>query len=216
MLDNGCEQWNALTGWHRCAASALCWTVSEWAVKWNKTQLHVDSVNRLFGKQVQPLDSCVEMWISRTDPPWIQYSSIQFYLQSWKKKSHSHCFHRNKARCCKSDVPDQLIISMCEHLYNSRRFGSLLVWRIQVCVNTGLQERTSQQIHPKVRPYKAQRNYRRAKSQTLQASVCMTNVKVQDSTVIKRLNNYGCFGRAAGESLFSLKRQSPQVLHIWR
>jgi len=33
----------------------------------------------------------------------------------------------------------------------------------------------------------------------------MLNVKVHDSTVRKRLNKYGLFGRVAGESLFSLK-----------
>jgi len=34
----------------------------------------------------------------------------------------------------------------------------------------------------------------------------MLNVKVHDSTIRKRLNKYGLFGRVAGESLFSLKR----------
>jgi len=46
----------------------------------------------------------------------------------------------------------------------------------------------------------------RAPSQTLQASVSMLKVKVHDSTVRKRLNKDGLFGRVAGESLFSLKR----------
>ena len=45
----------------------------------------------------------------------------------------------------------------------------------------------------------------RATSQTLQASVSMLKVKVHDSTVRKRLNKDGLFGRAAGESLFSVK-----------
>ena len=43
-----------------------------------------------------------------------------------------------------------------------------------------------------------------ATSQTLQASVSMLNV--HDSTVRKRLNKYGLFGKVAGESLFSLKQ----------
>jgi len=47
----------------------------------------------------------------------------------------------------------------------------------------------------------------RATSQTLQASVSMLNVKVHNSTIRKRLNKYGLFGRVAGELvLFSLKR----------
>ena len=46
----------------------------------------------------------------------------------------------------------------------------------------------------------------RATSQTLQASVSMLKVKVHDSTIRKRLNTYGLFGRVAGDSIFSLKR----------
>ena len=68
---------------------------------------------------------------------------------------------------------------------------------------------TSQQVHPKVRLCNAQRKCKktpRATSQTLQASVIMLNVKVHDSTVRKRLNKYGLFGRVAGENLFALKR----------
>ena len=61
------------------------------------------------------------------------------------------------------------------------------------------QEWTSQQVHPKVKNP-------RATSQTLRASVSMLNVKVHDSTIRKRLNKYGLFGRAGWESLFSLKR----------
>ena len=61
------------------------------------------------------------------------------------------------------------------------------------------QEWTSQQVHPKVKKP-------RATSQTLQASVSVLKVKGHDSTVRKRLNKDGLFGRAAGESLFSLKR----------
>ena len=60
------------------------------------------------------------------------------------------------------------------------------------------QEWTSQQVHPKVKNP-------RATSQTLQASVSVLNVKVHDSTIRKRLNKYGLFGRVGGESLFSLK-----------
>jgi len=61
------------------------------------------------------------------------------------------------------------------------------------------QEWTSRQGHPKVKKP-------RATSQTLQASVSMLKVKVHDRTIRKRLNKDGLFGRAAGESLFSLKR----------
>ena len=68
------------------------------------------------------------------------------------------------------------------------------------------QEWTSQQVHPKVKNP-------RATYQTLQASVSMLNVRVHDSTIRKRLNKYGLFGRAAGESLFSLKRTWQ---HSWK
>ena len=40
----------------------------------------------------------------------------------------------------------------------------------------------------------------------VEASVSMLKVKVHDGTVRKRLNKDGLFGRAAGGSLFSLKR----------
>jgi len=56
--------------------------------------------------------------------------------------------------------------------------------------------------------------YPRATSQTLQASVSMLKVKVHDSTIRKRLNKYGLFGRFAGESLFSLKRAGQHSLGL--
>jgi len=51
-------------------------------------------------------------------------------------------------------------------------------------------------VHPKVKKP-------RATSQTLQASVSMLKVKGHDSTLRKRLNKDGLFGRAAGESLYT-------------
>ena len=68
----------------------------------------------------------------------------------------------------------------------------------------------SLQVYPKVKNP-------RATSETLQASVIMLNVKVQDSTIRKKLNKYGLFGRVAGKSLFFLKRtwQHSLCLQSW-
>ena len=54
---------------------------------------------------------------------------------------------------------------------------------------------------------------KRATSQTVHASVSMLNVMMlcHDSTIRKRTNNYGLFGKVAGESLFSLK----SVTTVW-
>ncbi|KAI2644906.1 NLR family CARD domain-containing protein 3 [Labeo rohita] len=55
-------------------------------------------------------------------------------------------------------VKESRSVCKCEHLYKSISFVSLLVW--------SLQEWTSQKIHPKIRPCKAQRNGRQPKNYT--------------------------------------------------
>ena len=60
----------------------------------------------------------------------------------------------------------------------------------------------------------------RATSQIIKASLGMLNIKIHDSTLRKRLNKYGLFGKVAGEILFALKRtwwhslglQTPRLL----
>ena len=53
----------------------------------------------------------------------------------------------------------------------------------------------------------------RVTSQTLQASVSMLNVEIHDSTIGKRLNKYGLFGRVArGMCLLSKKNKAAWLM----